>query len=282
MDTNSGLRGQAGLPPEWRETSDLRKHLTRAETPINKGPKAALSRAPFFPYAKRKFQPPSEKQTSGLEPGKQAQLIAAAAKAAATGYPINALLSVRWTGLLHYDDLHPLRVMKVPQRIRYVVELLRHWFRYRGLPCHYIWVRELSAQAGEHWHLALHLPKAKRKAFAGYLETLLVEPVAPCPRPQSKRTRGEFACSEWASWHLAGEDPDDKPQFEGYWLAAYLGKGEPSQRMFRGKLANNTLKPVRGREFGGYVRGGRYDEPQGHIEGTTTRKGRFDVARCLK
>jgi hypothetical protein len=172
--------------------------------------------------------------------------------------------------------------MHTPERIRHLVELTRKWLSRRGIPAYYLWTRELSDTAGEHWHLALHLPKAKRKAFTGYLETILIEPVAPCPRAQSKRTRGEFACSTAASWHLAGEEPDGKPHFTGYWLAAYLGKGEPSQRMFRGKLINNTLKPVRGRAYGGTVKGARYDTPQGHIVGTTTRKGRFDVARSLK
>jgi hypothetical protein len=52
--------------------------------------------------------------------------------------------------------------------------------------------------------------------------------------------------------------------------------------VFRDKLVDNTLKPVRGIEFGGRMRGGRYDVPQGNIEGTTTRKGRFDIARALK
>jgi len=209
-------------------------------------------------------------------------MTAAALLALEAGYPIDTLLTVRWQGLLRYDDFHHLRNKTTPEAIRYVVELVRKWLTRRGLPAFYLWARELSDMAGEHWHLGFHLPKSKRKAFISYLESILIEPVAPYPRAQSKRTRGEFACSETASWHLAGEEPDGKPQFTGYWLAAYLGKGEPSQRMFRGKLVNNTLKPVRGVEFGGKVKGARYDVPQGNISGTTTRKGRFDIARSLK
>jgi len=209
-------------------------------------------------------------------------LIAAALRAYEANRPINTLLTIRWQGLLSYDDTNPLRAMKAPARIRYIVDLVRRWLINHGYPVHYLWARELSLKAGEHWHLALHLSKADRADFTQYLAGMLGEPVAPCPRSSSQQTHGEFACSVWASWHLAGEVPDGKPHFTGYWLAAYLGKGEPSQRMFRGNLINNTRKNVRGRGYGGAVKGGRYDEPQGNIEGTTTRKGRFDIARSLK
>ena len=267
MNTIFAYQGQPEAPPTWLETSDLRKsHIYKAP-------------AYHYPYT---YPTPSIKQTAGLEEGTQDLLIAAALRAFETGYPINTLLTVRWHGLLNYDDLHPLRAKTTPEAIRYLVELIRKWLTRHDLPPFYIWARELSDMAGEHWHLGLHLPRSKRTAFIRYLENVLIEPAAPCLRPLSKRTRGEFACGECASWHLAGDTPDGKPQFVGYWLAAYLGKGEPSQRTYRGKLANNTRKPVRGRDFGGTVKCGRYDTPQGHIFGTTTRKGRFDIARALK
>jgi hypothetical protein len=61
------------------------------------------------------------------------------------------------------------------------------------------------------------------------------------------KTDGEFACSVWGSWHLA---KDIHPERSGYYLAAYLWKGEPSERFFRGNLIPNTRKPVRGRAAG--------------------------------
>ena len=277
MITISGLQGQAPTPAKWRETNDLRKQ--RIAVPTRGRIMQAHTGALLWPYD---HPTDTTKQTTGLEPGTQAKLISAAFSALEKNCPINTLLSARWHSLLTYDDFHPLRTMSASERVRHLVEKIRHWLSRRGIPAHYIWVREISDMAGEHWHLGLHLPRSKRKWFAGYLETILLEPLAPCPRAESKQTRGEFECSEMGSWHLAGEVPDGKPHFTGYWIAAYLGKGEPSQRMFRGNLADNALKPVRGREFGGYVNGGRYDVPQGHIEGTTTRKGRFDIARCLK
>lgn len=277
MITISGIQGQPPTPANWRETSDLRKQ-----------PIAAPTRARIMHAYTGAFPSPYRhttatiKKTAGLAPGIQTKLISAAFLALEKNGPINTLLSVRLVTMLAYDDFHPLRSMTTPELIKHVVEKIRHWLTIRGLPPHYLWVREYSDKAGEHWHLALALPTSKRKAFQSYLEKLFIEPLAPCPRAKSQQSRGEFACSVRASWHLAGEDPDGKPHFTGYWLAAYLGKGEPSQRLFRGKLVGNTLKQVRGREFGGTVKGGRYDVPQGHIEGTTTRKGRFDIARCLK
>lgn len=277
MITISSLQGQPVTPPERRETGDLRKQPLAAPT-RERIMRARTSAVPW-PYSRLTATPT---QTTGLELKTQAKLISAARSAWEQNHAINTLLSVRWASLLRYDDFHPLRAMSIPEQIKHLVEGIRHWLSYRGIPAMYIWVREVSDMAGEHWHLGLHLPTSKRKAFAGYLETLFLEPLAPCPRAKSKQTRGEFECSTMGSWHLAGEVPDGKPQFPGYWIAAYLGKGEPSQRMFRGQLVNNKLKPVRGREFGGYVKGGRYDVSQGHIAGTTTRKGRFDTARCLK
>lgn len=267
MDTSSSLQSQPITPPKWLERSDLRKR------PIYK------DRAYHYTYVSPTA--PSQK-TTGLEPKTQKRFISAAHFAWENNFAINTLFSVRWTSLLTYDDLHPLRTMKTPERIRHLVERFRHWLTERGIPAAYIWVREALGMADEHWHLGFHLPVNKRKAFVGYLEGQLIEPLAPYTRAKSEQTRGEFACSEMGSWHLAGEVPDGKPQFTGFWIAAYLGKGEPSQRMFRGKLVNTKLKPIRGCEFGGTIKDSRYDVPQGLIEGTSTRKGRFDIARCLK
>jgi hypothetical protein len=267
MDDVFSQKSHVVAPSAYFETLDLRKHSIYKE------------RAFPLPYA---CPTPPPKQTSGLAVGSQARLIAAARRSANAGHPINTLLTARWHALLIYDEFHPLRAMQTPERIRHTVELLRKWLTRRGIPVKYIWMREISEKAGEHWHLALHLPSSEHEAFVAYVERIFIEPLASPPRSWPSQTRGEFARSEHGSWHLAGEVTDGKPQFEGYWLAAYLGKGEHSQRVFRGQLENNTQKPVRGQKFGGRVRSDRYDEPQGDIRGTATRKGRFDMARSLK
>lgn len=264
MTTGPAQLRQDEFPESSGETADLR---TR---PIYKAPAFHLA------YCRPSDAP---KVTGGLEPGTQAKFIAAAARAADLGHPLNTLLTVRWVSLFSDGDVHPLRAMPPPQRIRHLVELFRKWLTRRDLPAVYIWVRETAQPVGEHWHLGLHLPSDLRQPFVNYVGDVLGEPRAPCPRPASQRTEGEFACGALASWHLAG---DIRPERGGYFLAAYLGKGEPSRRLFRGQLVNNTRKPVRGREFGGTYRGNRYDVEQGHIKGTTTRKGRFDIARFLK
>lgn len=226
------------------------------------------------------IQPP-EKHTNSLPVGSQANFIEATKCAAIIGFPINTLLTVRWSSLYYHDNANPLFAQSPVERISYLVELLRKWI---GTRCRggflYLWVRETTSELGEHWHLAFHLPHGKRKAVAAYLSDLLGEPLDHTPRTKAQgRTEGEFACSVWRSWHLA---KDTHPERSGFYLAAYLGKGEPSERMFRGKLVSNTRKLVRGQAFGGRERSGRYDAPQGQIRGTTALKKRFDIARPLK
>ncbi|WP_185805272.1 hypothetical protein [Pontivivens nitratireducens] len=228
----------------------------------------------------RTVQPP-EKRTDGLPIGSQTKFIEAAKCAAILGFPINTLLTVRWSSLYHHDNTNPLFAQSPVERIAYLVELLRKWVsaRCRG-GFQYLWVREATSELGEHWHLAFHLPHGKRQAVASYLSDLLGEPLDHTPRPRAQgRTEGEFACSVWGSWHMA---KDTHPERSGFYLAAYLGKGEPSERMFRGKLVPNTRKLVRGQAFGGRERSGRYDATQGQIRGTTALKKRFDIARPLK
>lgn len=228
----------------------------------------------------RTVQPP-EKRTDGLPIGSQAKFIEATKCAAILGFPINTLLTVRWSSLYHHDNTNPLFAQSPVERIAYLVELLRKWIgaRCRG-GFQYLWVREATSELGEHWHLAFHLPHGKRKAIASYLSDLLGEPLDHTPRTRAQgRTEGEFACSVWGSWHMA---KDTHPERSGFYLAAYLGKGEPSERMFRGKLVPNTRKLVRGQAFGGRERSGRYDAIQGQIRGTTALKKRFDIARPLK
>lgn len=257
---------EAKLRQKLLEMTDLRKH------PIYK------SRALLFPYAPSPA--PSNKHTTGLDIGTQNRIIEAARTSYDAALPINTLLTVRWANLQENINLNFLQKKNTLSRIHNLVENVRHWLTRRDYECNYIWARETTDAAGEHWHFGFHLPETERDPFINYLEKLLVEPRRA--RPLSQQTRGEFACSEYSSWHLAGEIQDGKRQFTGYWISAYLGKGEPSHRTFRGKLINNQQKPVRGLEYGGKIKGGKYDALQGEIKGTTARKGRFDISRSLK
>ncbi len=245
------------------ETCDLRNH------PINK------KRAIRLAYGAL----PLAKASDGIRVGTQARFIDAAMAAANAGQPLNTLLSVRWDSLFSDNDVKDLRTMPISQRIDHIVERFRKWWKRRGLPVHYIWVREAADRCAEHWHIAFHLPKELRLPFARYLAELTQEPLRPTKRPADQRTEGEFACSEIGSWHLAG---DTRPDRRGYFLAAYLGKGEPSQIIKRGKRQPNFKKPVRGQSFGGTQRDGKYDVPQGAIMGTNARMDRFYISNELK
>ena len=300
LDTQFTASGPNGTA----ETPELRKrpiyiacalpipygsHLgPQGNTPANKGgqgaaPNPAAAVRPLGAVVSeivRTIQPP-EKRTDSLPVGSQAKFIEAAKCADILGFPINTLLTVRWSSLYHHDNANPLFAQSPVERIAYLVELLRKWVGARcGGGFLYLWVRETTSELGEHWHIAFHLPRGKRKAVASYLSDLLGEPLDHTPRTKAQgQTEGEFACSVWRSWHLA---KDTHPERSGFYLAAYLGKGEPSERMFRGKLVPNTRKLVRGQAFGGRDRSGRYDATQGQIRGTTALKKRLDIARPLK
>lgn len=246
------------------ETTDLRKF------PIVWEPASPL------PYGRK---PRPAMATDGLPVGTQVRLIAAAMVAAEFGFSLNRLLTIRWTSLFSANDVNPLRSLPVPARIDYLVELLRKWLHRNGCANHYIWAREAAGSAGEHWHIAFHGKKTTDPALAKYIAKLVGEPMAPRKRGAPQLTNGEYACSECASWHLAR---DAQPDRRGYFLAAYLGKGEPSQREYRGQLRDNSKKPVRGISFGGTQPDGRYDSAQGMIEGTAHRKDRFFIAKSLQ
>ena len=204
--------------------------------------------------------------------------MAAAAAADSVGRPLNTMLTLRWTSLFSDNDVNWLRTMPVPERIGKLVERLRKWLDRNGLPPHYIWVREAARGESEHWHMAFHLPERRRSSFTKFLADTLGEPEAKRRNP-SDRSKGEFARGALGSWHLGA---DTQPERQGYFLAAYLGKGEPSQQFFRGRLRDNKRKPVRGQSFGGDQQDGKYDAEQGEILGSTFRGDRFFISKALQ
>ena len=211
------------------------------------------------------------KQSVGLPPGTQREFLEAAARAAQLGGPLDVLLTVNWRSLFSDNAPSEWRALDGLERIRRIVERIRKWLKRKDLPVHYIWVREWKGDVGEHWHLALHLPYPLRGEFSAYVADLLGETMATRKRTLAQgRTKGEFACGECFSWHLA---QDVHPERGGRDLALYLGKGEPSEISFRGAERRNPKK----------VRAdAKYSEAQGMIVGNRARYGRHDIARCLK
>jgi hypothetical protein len=191
--------------------------------------------------------------------------VAEAMTATETGFALSWLLILRWTGPFSASDVNPLRSMLAPARIDHRVESLRKRLsRHRCSP-HNIWVHEAAESVGKHWHIALRGKNGSDAAPAKYIAKLTGEPRAHQRRGALRLPQGEFACGECASWHLAR---DKQPDRCGYVLAVYLGKGELSQRLFRGHLRNNTQKPLRGHSFRGSQPDRRYDSAQALIERT--------------
>lgn len=240
------------------ETSDLRN------SPIYKEPASLLAYEPC-PH-------PTAKQTDSLEIGTQARLIAAARAAHELGSPLTALLTIRLSEVFGVEPASAAIVA--------LVEKIRKWCRRNDIPVHYIWVREAKGEMGEHWHFGFHLPASLQAAFAGFVGGVLgLEATSGRPR---HATFGEFTRSEAGEWQLARHVEGFGGSFPGYGLASYLGKGEPSQRVFRGQLVENRRKPEKGEAFGGTLPHDRYDVPQGKIVGTAHRKKRYDISKALK
>lgn len=230
-------------------------------------------------YGPERGSEPKQLQSAGLPIGTQQRFIKAAAAADNLGSPLNTLLSIRLTALLISNDPGSLGHPQIIQRIHVFVERLRKWMLRNSLPTFYLWVRECSASTDEHLHLCLHVPRKHKKSLVAFLEKQFQDPVRRALRSVQVRTEGEFACSESGSWHLA---EDTRAERKGFFLAGYLGKGEPSERMFRGRMISNNRKPVRGRAYGGMVASEKYDLSQGSIVGTSTRQERLYISRALQ
>lgn len=219
------------------------------------------------------------KESDGLPIGTQQRFLDAERVAKALGSPLNTLLTIRTAALLAASDGFSLEHPPICLPIHRFVERLRKWMHRSSLPTFYIWVREASASDGEHLHLGFHAPTELQSSLIAFVEKQLREPARTGLRPLESRTKGEFACGEEGSWHLAA---DIRPNQGAELLAAYLGKGEPSSREFRGTQTVNRRKPVRGKAYGGRAPLEKYDLGQGLISGTATRRERFYISKALQ
>jgi hypothetical protein len=195
------------------------------------------------------------------------------------GKPINLLITIRVLALLNCGAdgaflSHPTTAKQIKAFIRNLTKSLD---RLTGKSA-YIWVRENSAASGEHLHFAIYCPENKRRRVWIWLNGVTGEKKRFRQRPKKERTEGEIAVSEFGGWHMA---IDTRPERKGVCLAHYLGKGEPSQYLYRGKLTNNKDKLCRAREFGGYSTNSKHDEPQGRIEGSGRKTYRMGASQNI-
>jgi hypothetical protein len=217
--------------------------------------------------------------TDGLPRKSQQWFVDAVMQSYDQGRPINLLITIRVLALLNCGAdgaflNHPTTAKQIKAFIRNLTKSLD---RLTGKSA-YIWVRENSAASGEHLHFAIHCPEDKRRRVWIWLNGVTGEKKRFRKRPKNERTEGEIACSEYGGWHMAA---DTRPERKGVCLAHYLGKGEPSQYLHRGKLTDNTDKPCRGRAFGGNSTNPKHDEHQGEIEGSGRKTYRMGASRNI-
>jgi len=184
--------------------------------------------------------------THELPRGAQARLIRAAAFSEVIGYPINTHLTVNAAHLQRIGEGGIFGVGHLWDGFQNLHELMRKWLLLRGVFWAAIWAREWTntghrGQAGEHWHIAIHLPKKLHADFAEQLAEWTGEGIGAAS-PLARVS----AVSAAGAWHLGVQHGRGGPEN----LAAYLGKAEPSSIKRYGRRVPNPDKPQRNK-FGG-------------------------------
>lgn len=198
---------------------------------------------------------PRYSATYELPLGAQARLMQAAAFSQTIGHPTNTLLTINAAHLQRIGEGGVFGIGHLWDGFQVLLELIRKWFSARGVFWAVIWAREWArrghqGQAGEHWHIAFHLPKHLRADFARQVAVWTGEGVGEIS-PNNR----EAAISAARAWCLTVSSGRGDPVE----LAAYLGKAEPGRIMKYGKHVPNTLKPRTDRFGGeGYIEGKRF------------------------
>jgi len=143
------------------------------------------------------------------------------------GHPVTALLTVNAAHLQRVDEGGVFGIGNLWDGFRVFLELVRKWTSARSIFWAAIWTRKWSrsghrGQAGEHWHIGLHLPKHLHHDFAEQLAHWTGEDLGT-----RHLSRQEAAVSVACAWHLAIRSGRGGPAS----LAAYLGKGTAKSAM---------------------------------------------------
>lgn len=202
--------------------------------------------------------------TDELPRGAQARMMQAAAFSEHIGHRINTILTINAAHLQRIGEGGIFGVGHLWDGLQNLHELIRKWISARGIFWASIWVREWAprgykGQAGEHWHIALHLPKCLHADFAKQVAEWTGEAVGAVS-PSAR----ESAVSVGHAWHLGVRHGRGGPEN----IAAYFGKSEPSTIKLYGRRVENPDKP---RNTGVYRFGG-----YGPIEGK-----RFHICKTL-
>jgi len=202
--------------------------------------------------------------THELPRGAQARMMQAAAFSETIGHPINTILTVNAAHLQRIGEGGVFGIGHLWDGLQNLHELIRKWVSARGIFWASIWVREWAprgyeGQAGEHWHIALHLPKCLHADFAKQVAEWTGEAVGAVS-PSARVS----AVSVGNAWHLGVRHGRGGPEN----IAAYFGKSEPATIKRYGRRIEN---PDKLRNTGRYRFGG-----SGYIEGK-----RFHICKTL-
>jgi hypothetical protein len=202
--------------------------------------------------------------THKLPRGAQRRMIGAAAFSEHIGHPLNAVLTINAAHLQRIGEGGVFAVGHLWDGLQDLHQLIRKWVTARGVFWASIWVREWAprgheGQAGEHWHIALHLPKCLHADFAKQVAEWTGEAVGAVS-PSARVS----AVSVGRAWKLSVRHGRGGPEE----IAAYFGKSEPATIKRYGQRIENPDKP---RNTGKYRFGG-----EGYIEGK-----RFHISKTL-
>jgi hypothetical protein len=193
--------------------------------------------------------------TKALPIGTQARMMRAAVFSQTLGHPVNAFLTINAAHLQRIGEGGIFGLGHLWDGFQVLLELLRKWVTARGVVWAVIWSREwsrkgINGQAGEHWHIGLHLPKRFHADLAKQVAEWTgqgLSTISPTARVS--------AVSEHRAWHLSVKHGRGGPED----LAAYLGKAEPSKIRRYGRHVPNLYKPRRDKIGGeGPIEGKRF------------------------
>lgn len=101
--------------------------------------------------------------TSVITSDQARNLLASYDHAQEIGSPLNTHITIHWAGTAQV-------AARVPERIRKLLERMRHWLERRSVSCYYVWAQEPSKKRLEnsdipHLHLMVHVPHIYRSSF---------------------------------------------------------------------------------------------------------------------
>lgn len=166
------------------------------------------------------------------------------------GKPINTMITINAAHLQRIGSDSIFDIGHLWDGCRDFLELLRKWVKNRGVTWSCIWVREYTGgrndHHGEHWHIAIYLPRHHQADLASQISTWTGEAIG--------KTDGKKKCiarSTTGAWYI-------NQRYDN--AGEYLGKATPPMRQRYGQRVPNQHRqcfkyhggegPIQGKRFG--------------------------------